>query len=159
MSEGAKRGSVLRTAGRDARDEMRLGDAAEHEERSRLKFTLRHYPFFFDCGRVLFCGRPRGSRGRLGRSVIRVASAAEPSLSAVTGNPSPGFGFGFEAGDLLGMAARPDGHYAPFVPCLYRLGIDPDALMRFGHARHYAPWPSRKPPESGACFTSTARPL
>src|SRR6266480_4173806 len=74
--------------------------------------------------------RPRGSRGRLGRSVIRVASAAEPSLSAVTGNPSPGFGFGFEAGDLLRMAARPDGHYAPFVPCLYRLGIDPDALMR-----------------------------
>ena len=34
---------------------MRLGDAAEHEERSRLKFTL-----IFDCGRVLFCGGPAG---------------------------------------------------------------------------------------------------
>src|SRR5712691_9525234 len=107
-------------------------------------------PLFLRLWPRLVLRRPRGSRGRLGRSVIRVASAAEPSLSAVTGNPSPGFGFGFEAGDLLGMAARPDGHYAPFVPCLYRLGIDPDALMRFGHARHYAPWPSRKPAESGA---------
>jgi hypothetical protein len=43
---------------------MRLGDAPEHEEPSRLKFTLRHYPFFFDCGRVLFWG------GLAGRGVV-----------------------------------------------------------------------------------------
>ena len=79
----------------------------------------------------------------LGCSAIEITPTPEPSLSAVTGNPSPGFGFGFEAGNLFRMAARPDGHYVPFVPHPHRLGINPDALVRFGHARQYEPVPYR----------------
>jgi hypothetical protein len=83
---------------------------------------------------------------RLGRSVVRVASTPEPSLGAVAGDPFPGFGLGFKALDVLRVAARPSGHYVPFVPRPHRLRIDRDPVVRFGHAQQYAPGPSRKPP-------------
>jgi hypothetical protein len=89
-----------------------------------------------------------GSPGRLRRSVIGIAPTPEPSLSSVAGNPSPGLGFGLEAGDFLEVAARPDGPHVPHVPYLHGLGIDSDALARFRHARQYAPCPSHWLPQA-----------
>src|SRR6266852_1048491 len=93
------------------------------------------------------------------RSAIEIAPTPEPSLSAVAGNPFPSFGFGFKAGDVLRVAARPSGHNVPFVPCLHRLRIDRDPVVRFGHAQQYAPGPSRKPSSQGpALFEMTHHP-
>ena len=76
---------------------------------------------------------------RLRQSLIGVAPLSKPSLGALAVYPTPGFGFGLKAGDLLGVAARPDRLYVPFVPNPEGLGIDFDLVVRFGHAGSAAP--------------------
>jgi hypothetical protein len=75
------------------------------------------------------------SAGAWDALLIGVASFAKPSLSAVAFNPILSFGLRLEAGNFLGMAARPDHLYAPFVTNLEGLVRDCDLANKFGHAR------------------------
>jgi hypothetical protein len=81
---------------------------------------------------------PPGS-GALDGSFIRVAPVSEPSPGALAVDPIPGFGFSLKAGDLLGMAARPNRPYVPFVPNSKGLGNDLDLIVRFRHAQQGRP--------------------